>query len=486
MPGCDSCASRDVLIAAQVRAIEELTAANARLAERVTALERNAGRNSGNSGMPPSTDDLPGREKPSPRRAKRSGRDRGKQRGAPGSSLPWVVKPDEHVAHRPDGGCSCGADLAAAAEVGIERSHQVHDLPEIRIVVRQHDVYRVRCGCGREHVAALPDAVSPAPSSYGLNLRALVVYLLIYQHVPVARCVELIADLTGGTGPSTGFCHGMLARCATAVRETVNLIKSLITLSYVVGFDETTLRAGPAGLKRYVLSAVTELYSVFGLGGRDLDSFRDFGILPGFAGVAVHDRYQNYYNPAWKHLAGHQACTAHLLRDLTDAAESYPDAVWPEQAQRALRGLIHAFNQARDAGQADIATPVREPLISTFRHAIRVGLSQVRPNPGPRSSTTQPPGRTLLEYCRDREGDVLRFATDTRVWPTNNISERSLRPTKTQQKISGRLTSEDITQDRLDIRSYIDTIRKHGADVLTGIRAALTGNPWRPPIPSPT
>jgi hypothetical protein len=312
------------------------------------------------------------------------------------------------------------------------------------------------------------------------------VYLLIYQHVPVARCVELIADLTGGTGPSSGFVHGMLARCATAVRETVALIKSLVTLAPVVGFDETTLRAGPAGLKRYVLSAVTELYSVFHLGGRDLDSFREFGILPGFAGVAVHDRYQNYFNPAWTQLSGHQACTAHLLRDFTDAAQSHPDAVWPEQAQRALRGLIHVWNQARDTAAPAIPAPVADPLISEFRHAIRVGLREVGPNPGPRSSTAQPPGRALLEFCRDREGDVLRFCTDTRIWPTNNISERGLRPAKTQQKISGRLTSEDITQDRLDIRSYIDTIRKHGADVLAGIHDALTGNPWRPPIPAPT
>lgn len=160
--------------------------------------------------------------------------------------------------------------------------------------------------------------------------------------------------------------------------------------------------------------------------------------------------------------------------------------MWPEQAQRALRGLIHAVNQARDTGQTEIAALVRDPLISTFRHAIRVGLAEVRPNPGPRSSTAQPPGRVLLEFCRDREDDVLGFTTDTRIWPTNNISERSLRPTKTQQKISGRLTSEDITQDRLDIRGYIDTIRKHRNDVLTGIRNALTGNPWQPPIPAPT
>ena len=65
------------------------------------------------------------------------------------------------------------------------------------------------------------------------------------------------------------------------------------------------------------------------------------------------------------------------------------------------------------------------------------------------------------------------------------LPDRGLRPTKTQQKIAGRLTSEDITQDRLDIRSYIDTMRKHRVDVLTGIRSAITGNPWRPPIPTP-
>lgn len=66
-------------------------------------------------------------------------------------------------------------------------------------------------------------------------------YLLVYQHVAVQRCVQLIADLTGGTGPSDGLVHGMLTRCATAVAEVVAAITSLITLTYVVGFDETTL-----------------------------------------------------------------------------------------------------------------------------------------------------------------------------------------------------------------------------------------------------
>lgn len=474
--------SREALIALVV----QLREANAALEARVRQLERQVSRNSGNSSMPPSADDLPGRTKPAPKRVRNSGRKRGKQAGAKGSALPWVAVPDERVPHRPEGRCGCGADLAAAGEVGIERSHQVHELPEVAIKVWQHDVYRVRCGCGAEYVGRLPDEVSTAPSSYGPNLKSLAVYLLVYQHVPVARCVQLIADLTGGAAPSQGFVHGMLARCATAVAEVVAAIKSLITLARVVGFDETTLRCGPAGNKKYVLSASTEDATVYHLGGRDLESFAAFGILPAFTGIAVHDRYNVYFHPRWQTLAGHQACLAHLLRDFTDAAQTYPDAHWPTQAQRALRGLITAWHAARDAGLPTISADARDELVVEFRQAVRVGLSQVPRVPGPRHCTAQRPGRELLEFCRDRETDVLRFSTDTRIWPTNNLSERDLRPTKTQQKISGRLTSEDITQHRLDIRSYIDTARKHGINVMTALRQAITGNPWRPPNPAPT
>jgi transposase len=80
---------------------------------------------------------------------------------------------------------------------------------------------------------------------------------------------------------------------------------------------------------------------------------------------------------------------------------------------------------------------------------------------------------------------VIRFTRDTRVWPTSNISERVIRPLKTQQKISGRLTSADVTQARLDTRGYIDTARKHGQDILTILRSVMAGNPWRPPVPEP-
>jgi hypothetical protein len=186
--------------------------------------------------------------------------------------------------------------------------------------------------------------------SIGPNLRALAVYLVVYQHVPVERCALLIADVTGAD-VSAGFVHSCLARAACVIADVVKLIKTLITVAYVAGFDETTLRCGPARQKKYVLAAVTEWYSLFFLGARTLESFRDFGILPAFGGVVVSDRYANYFHKGWEHIAGNQACAAHLIRDYQDAAECYPETIWPVQAQRALRGLIRAWHDARDSGQ---------------------------------------------------------------------------------------------------------------------------------------
>ncbi len=481
-PGCEACAARDAVIAEQAGAIAELRSDLTALAGEVAALRRRAGRNSGNSSMPPSADDLPGRQAPARRPRGGTGRKRGKQKGAPGSSMSWA-EPDEVIGHRPCGACECGADLAAAADLGVARSYQQLEVPVPAARRVQHDLLQVRCECGKVHAAPRPAGVPDAAVSIGPNLRALAVYLVVFQHVPIERCQRLIADVTGAE-VSAGFVHSCLASAADVISDVVQLIRTLITAAHVAGFDETTLRAGPAGTKKYVLGAFTERYPAFFPGTRSLESFRDFGILPDFAGVVVSDRYQNYFHPGWEHVAGHQACLAHILRDYQDAAEAWPQAIWPVQAQRALRGLIRAWHQASDQGLAEIPEPIREPLAREFRHAVLAGLSDVPRIPGPKHTTGQHPGRDLLEFCRERQAEVLRFTRDTAIWPTNNISERGVRPLKTQQKISGRLTSEDTTQDRLDIRGYIDTARKHGQDIMTVLRTIMTGVPWSPQLPA--
>jgi transposase len=409
--------------AGQITVLEELVAG---LREQLKAALRAASRNSGNSSMPPSSDDLPGRRQPA-RKERRAAeraekkRNRGKQPGSPGAAMRWR-KPDKVVDHFPRGACGCGLDLAGAADLGVVRSYQQEDVPEPRPAIRyQHDLHKARCACGRVHAAPRPAGVPDAPLSVGPRLSAMAVYLSVFQHVPVERAQLLIADLAGGV-LSAGFVHSCLRKAAGLVAEPVRLIRMLIAASPVAGFDETTLRSGPAGEKRYVHGAFTELYSAFHLGTRSLETMKEAAILPFFAGIVVSDRYQGYYSDSWKTFAGHQACAAHLLRDFEDCAETYPGAAWPEQAIRSLRGLIRAWHAAREQGLPAIPAEDREPLELEFRRAVAVGLASVSRVPGPKNTVKQKPGRELLEFCRYRKADVLRFTADTAVWPTNDMA----------------------------------------------------------------
>ncbi len=254
-PGCASCAAREAVIAGQARALQEQAEAVTELrsdvvtlAAQVAELRRQLGRNSGNSSMAPSADDLPGRTppqpKPGPKRGK-GGRKPGGQRGSPGSHLAWSDQPDERVPHFPAGECACGADLAAAVDLGVAASCQQVDIPLAAAQVTQHDLHEVACGCGRVHRAAAPAGTGAAGTvTYGLNLQAWCVYLMAAHHIPVHRCAELIESLTGAR-PSAGFVHGMLRRAAAAVAAANKLIRCLIILAHVACADETVRHEAP-------------------------------------------------------------------------------------------------------------------------------------------------------------------------------------------------------------------------------------------------
>lgn len=458
----------------------ELSAQVAALEERLARLERLVSRNSGNSSMPPSADDLPGRKAPGQRKRGGTGKRPGKQPGAPGAHLAWRDDPDDARPLFPTGPCACGRDLSGAAGLGVSGSRQVIEVPLAAAQVVQYDSHAVECACGRVHEAPPPaDAGAAGTVTWGLNARALAVSLMVVHHVPVERCAAILESLPG-IRPSDGFVHALVDRAAKAVRHVRMLIRALVITAGVICADETPIRAGPGpkNRKRYLLVACTNLLACYFLGDRTLASFKGF-VFPDLSGsVTVHDRYQDY--DAFGEVE-HQLCCAHVLRDLAGCAEGYPDAVWPGQAADALRALIHAANTARDSGLDTVPGEVTTADLRLFRSAVLVGLQEVRRVPGAKAK--QKPGRALLECLRDREPDVLRFLSDLRVPPTSNQAERDLRPAKTQQKISGRLRSEKAARDRYAVRGYASTAVKHGHDALTAIRDALAGNPWMPPVP---
>lgn len=269
--------------AEQAACIVELTEQVARQAERIAELERRLGQNSGNSSLPPSSDRF---GKPKPRSLRKAtGRKPGKQPGSLGTAL-RQVDPDEVVDHVPAECTGCGADLDDARDAGVVH-RQVHDIPEVTTRVTEHRLHKRRCSCGCVTTAAAPPGVN-APVIYGPNLRALAVYLVVFQHVPVERAAQLITDVPGA-GCSTGWISSVLGQAGDALVDVEALIMTLITLAHLLHVDETGLNV--SGAKQWLHVACTDKLTAYHLHeSRGRGPVDEFAVLPGYSGIGCTTR----------------------------------------------------------------------------------------------------------------------------------------------------------------------------------------------------
>ena len=237
--------------------------------------------NSRNSSRPPSSD---GYAKPNADAKKRglrrsSGRKRGGQEGHEGARLEAVAAPDERVEHRPERCDGCGGDLADGELVEGGERRQLFDLPEgalLRVV--EHVAQRRRCDCGHVTVGGFPDGVG-APTQYGPGIRALGVYLLVFQHLPYERACRLLGDLAGAH-VSTGTLTAWVTAAGDGLCDFDERLRELLAGAPVAHFDETGARI--AGRLGWVHSASTDTLTRYTAHAkRGCEAIDDAGVLPG-------------------------------------------------------------------------------------------------------------------------------------------------------------------------------------------------------------
>lgn len=464
------------LAASQQAVIEQQATEITKLKAELEELKRRLGRNPRNSSTPPSAEGLTKPVAQSRAQRREEKRRQGKQPGAEGKHLAQVADPDEIVVHAPGACWSCGGDLSTSEVTDVE-VRQVFEVPDIKAFVTEHQMERRRCACGCE-TKAEPPREATAPACYGPGVRALAVYLAIYQHLPYDRLARLFADVLH-IEVSVGAIAQMVSEAGGALGGFAEVIGELLRQAPAVHFDETGARV--AGKLHWVHVASNALYTLLECHERrGVVAMDAMGIIEKMSGVATHDGWKPYRT----YDVIHSLCNAHHLRELQALVEA--DQAW---ADRMIALLVEA-KRAVDAAKAAGA----DRLDATSLHSIRVRYGRLisagwRANPTPETGTRTGVARTaanLLARLDNRRADVLRFMSDFNVSFDNNRAETDIRMVKLQQKISGSWRTFAGAKTFCAIRSYVSTMRKHDADLLAGLRLLFEDSVWLPSaVPRP-
>jgi hypothetical protein len=307
-------------------------------------------------------------------------------------------------------------------------------------------------------------------------VRAVGCYLLVAQHLPVERAARLLADVLGAP-VAAGTLAGLVGQAADSLRAPggfVEQVRAQLRHAEVANFDETGARV--AGRLHWVHSASTATWTWQTVHPkRGVEAMDAAGILPGFAGVAVHDGWSPYRH---YRMAAHALCGAHLLREL-DAVADQPRQGWAAGMRELLTDALAATDQARAAGTSGVHDQARDRLHARYRRLLADGHAANPPRAG-RGRRARSPAARLLARLDTHHAEVLRFLEDLRVPFTNNQAERDLRMVKLQQKISGCWRTQPGAHAFLAVRSYLSTARKQDMNPLDVLGQLFGGHPWLP------
>jgi len=453
--------------------IEQQEATITHLEVQITELEAQRKQTSRNSNKPPSSDGF----KKVKNQRKKGERAPGGQKGHKGKTLEMVDNPDHVEVHTVNTCEKCRTSLKDVKPSKVHK-RQVHDVPPLTIVVTEYQAEQKACpNCGHDNHGDFPPEVK-YPLQYGVNLKALMVYLCIYQLLPYNRACETFLDLFGRRISKATLVKAV-AECFENLAGVEARIRELLVESQVIHVDETGMRV--SGIRHWLHVVSTKLFTWYGhhrkRGSEAMDAMQ---ILPRFKGTLVHDCWAPYFH----YPSRHAICNAHILRELTGISDNYGQK-WSTMMHDLLDEIYKTVEEAKLHVTALNPQQILE-FVERYRIIVHLGLEE-NPAESPLSDCIPKRGRkkqskakNLLDRCQKFEKEILSFMYDFTIPFSNNQAERDIRMVKLQQKISGTFRSDEGAHWFCRVRGYLSTVKKNDVPVLTSLVNAFKGNPFVP------
>jgi transposase len=385
----------------------------------------------------------------------------GPKRGHVGASR-VRSEPDVVVECRPRACAGCGQELPRTGGHRTGR-RQVTELPVFVPVVIEAWQYTGACEqCGEQTTGSYPAGLEPR-RTFGPGVEALLSYFHGRHHLSYERLVEVCRDVFG-LAISEGGIENALHRWVERARPTYAAIREQVRGSPVINSDATGARVAGRTHWQWVFQTPEASYHVIvpSRGGEVIDAF--------LAGVEPAVWGSDLWAPQILTAAGqHQICLSHQERDLTFAVEADTGGarLWAFE-------LRHVFGRAirphRERAQITPETFARRRLLIENATDRLVSDRYVAPQ--------AEAARLQQRYRTHRDSLYVSLHRDD-VAPTNNSSERDLRPSVIHRKVIGGFRSAWGAEASAIRSSILATARKQGQNLLDAFRAVAGPSPLR-------
>jgi len=408
--------------------------------------------NSGNSSQAPSRDQKANRPKEQKRHR------HGPPVGHVKYERKYVANPDHVVEVKPQVCEQCQMDLREVSGQ-LVNINQITELPEAKAEVIEVRQYEVQCPCCGQEQVGQPPAGLEMKRTFGARLEGTVVYYRQEQHMSYVRTQSAMRELHG-IEISQGGINQIMRRGGKSALEQAVRLQTEIQHSAVVYCDETGSRVDGLNWWQWVFCSATAVLHVIRF-DRSVDVIQEV-----MAGQAVEVWVSDCYSAQMKSPAReHQLCLAHQLRNLQAVVERYPASFWPRAMQTLFRSAIHVYHQR------DHLSPPEFQICVQRIERLRDWLLE-RP-------LEHPEAKRLLKRYRKYRDYLFVFLHRTDVSPTNNVSERYLRPSVVHRKVIGCFRSGWGANAYAAFASVIATAALNGISSFTAIQN-LFGTPSLP------
>jgi transposase len=444
-------------------------------------LQEQVKQNSTNSSQPPSTDRVKGFK---PNRKTKSGKKHGGQRGHEGHERPLYPSEmcEEIIEHYPEVCWQCGNELSGEDPTPFRT--QVVEIPDIVPQIREHRVHELVC----EHCQVRTRANCPevyVQSGYGARVVAHVALLSgVYRQSH--RLVQQMLWECFGVEMALGTVQRLRQEASVALSDAVDAAQQYVQSSQVVGVDETGFKQGnldgknPKHSKGWLWVVVTPLVTFFQVCLSRSQVAAQTVLGSGFSGIAISDRCGSYN---WIDLTQRQLCWAHLKRDFIAIAErsgvskGLGEALLEQEKQ-----LFQCWYQVRDGTCSrlefiDAVTPIRACVKALLEEGASYPITAQEKTPLAKTVRTC---ANLLKF----EAALWTFVTTEGVEPTNNASERALRPAVIWRQLSFGSQSHSGSTFVSRMLTVVTTLRAQNRPVLDYLVQATHAARQNQPPPS--